>query len=71
MIDIDLSQYTTIDDAANQLSVSVGHVRNMMSEGVLETRKSPFGGKMILCSSIEEYRTKRKATGRPRKAHSE
>ena len=71
MIDIDLSQYTTIDDASNQLSVSVGHVRNMMSEGVLETRKSPFGGKMILCSSIEEYRTKRKATGRPRKAHSE
>jgi len=71
MIDIDLSQYTTIDDAANQLSVSVGHVRDLISEGVLETRKSPFGGKMVLCSSIDEYKTRRKATGRPRKTHSE
>ena len=71
MIDIDLSQFTSLEDAALTLGISLGHARNLISSGVLEAVKSPFGGKMIKCSSVEQYMAKRKETGRPRRKASQ
>jgi len=68
MIDIDLSQYMTFDEAAQHLALTVGSVRTMVSKGMIEGRKSPFGGTMVSRSSVESYCSRRKKTGRPPKS---
>jgi hypothetical protein len=71
MIDIDLSQYMTVEEAANELGLAQRSIRTMASAGLISTRKSPYGGTMVSRSSVEEYEKSRKPRGRPPKQQSE
>jgi hypothetical protein len=71
MIDIDLSQYMTVEQAANELGLTQRSIRTMGYTGVIDLQKSPYGGTMVSRSSVDEYVKSRKPRGRPPKQQSE
>lgn len=71
MIDIDLSQFMTVEEAASELGLKPRSIRTMASSGLIITQKSPYGGTMVSRASVQEYVRARKPPGRPPKQQSE
>lgn len=64
MTDIHFSHYMTSDQAAPELGLATQSVRTMVSKRVIEGRKSPIGGVMVLRTFMRDYFSIRKNTGR-------
>ena len=63
-----LDDYCTLEDAANRLGVSKSQVSRLAANGRIDCIRP--GGSMVLLlrSSVEQYRVKRRPAGRPKSA---